>query len=257
MTYRLRNILVAVALALVAALLTSFYVTNYQRNVQKDATNVSVFVATRDIPVGTSGADLARKGLLEKSEIVRRTVVPGAISNPDQLSELVAVQPIYAGEQVSTRRFATPAERGIRAQIKGTMRAIQVPGDGNQLLSGTLRAGDRIDVVASIKLGGDGNTESYATRIVLRDIEVLKAASGGSGSTKIAATSSSLSVLLAVTDTQVQKLFHVLKHGEWSFELRPPLKSNDSPEAVAYASSILTDGLRGAQLERIQSGGTP
>ncbi|MBA2460872.1 MAG: Flp pilus assembly protein CpaB [Actinobacteria bacterium] len=253
MTYRLRNILVAVALALVAALLTSFYVTNYQRNVRSDETNVSVFVAARDIPVGTAGADLARMGLLEKSEIVRRTVVPGAISNPGQLSELVAVQPVYSGEQVSTRRFATPAERGIRAQIKGTMRAIQVPGDSNQLLSGTLRAGDRIDVVASIKLGG--NAEVYATRIVLRDIEVLKAAAGVGGSTKLASTNDGLSVLLAVTDTQVQKLFHVLKHGEWSFELRPPLKSNDSP-AVAYAGSILTDGLRGAQLKRIQSGGT-
>lgn len=254
MTYRLRNILVAVALALVAALLTSFYVTNYQRNVQKDATNVEIFVAKNDIPVGTSGADLARKGLLERSEVVRRSVVPGAISTPDQLAELVAVQPIYAGEQISTRRFATPAERGIRAQIKGTMRAIQVPGDANQLLSGTLRAGDRIDVIASIKVGGEG--ENFATRIVLRDIEVLKPATGA-GDEQLGSTNSSLSALLAVTDTQVQKLFHVLKHGEWSFELRPPLKSNDSPEAVAYAGSILTDGLRGAQLERIQSGGTP
>ncbi|MBA2298347.1 MAG: Flp pilus assembly protein CpaB [Actinobacteria bacterium] len=255
MTYRLRNVLVAVALALVAALLTSFYVTNYQRNVTRDETNVEVFVAKNDIPVGTSGADLARKGLLEKSEIVRRTVVPGAISSPDQLAELVAVQPVYAGEQVSTRRFATPAERGVRAQLKGTMRAIQVPGDSHQLLSGTLRAGDRIDIVASIKLGQDES--AFATRIVLRDIEVLKAAvGGGDGTPKLAATDGDLSVLLAVTDTQVQKLFHVLKHGEWSFELRPPLKSNDSPEAVAYAGSILTDGLRGAQLERIQSGGT-
>ena len=34
MTYRLRNIVVAVALALVAALLTSYYVTQYQRNVR-------------------------------------------------------------------------------------------------------------------------------------------------------------------------------------------------------------------------------
>ena len=48
MTYRLRNIFVAVALALVAALLTGFYVTNYQRNVRKDETNVSVYVAKRD-----------------------------------------------------------------------------------------------------------------------------------------------------------------------------------------------------------------
>ncbi|MBA2536598.1 MAG: Flp pilus assembly protein CpaB [Actinobacteria bacterium] len=254
MTYRLRNILVAVALALVAAMMTSYYVTSYQRNVQKGEKNVEVFVAKSDIPVGTSGADLAQKGLLEKSEIVRRTVVPGAISSPDQLADLIAVQPVYKGEQVSTRRFATPAERGIRAQIKGTMRAIQVPGDSNQLLSGTLRPGDRIDIVASIKLGGD--EDAFATRIVLRDIQVLKAAGGGNGSQKLASSEGGLSVLLAVTDTQVQKLFHVIRHGEWSFELRPPVKSNDSPEAVAYASSILTDGLSGAQLERIQSGGT-
>ena len=64
--------------------------TNYQRNVRKDETNVPVFVAMRDIPAGTSGADVERKGLLEKSEIVRRNVVPGAISNPEQVAELVA-----------------------------------------------------------------------------------------------------------------------------------------------------------------------
>jgi len=255
MTYRLRNILVAVALALVAALLTSFYVTNYQRNVQKDAKNVEVFVAKNDIPVGTSGADLARKGLVEKSEIVRRSVVPGAISSPDQLADLVAVQPVYAGEQVSTRRFATPAERGIRAQIKGTMRAFQVPGDADQLLAGTVRAGDHVDLIASLKI--DPNEDVYATRIVLRDIEVLKAAvGGGNGAVKVASTGTALSVMLAVTDTQVQKLFHVLKHGEWSLQLRPPVKASDSPESVAYVGSLLTDGLRGAQLERIQSGGT-
>jgi Flp pilus assembly protein CpaB len=253
MTYRLRNILVAVALALVAALLTSFYVTNYQRNVTRDETNVEVFVATRDIPVGTSGADLARKGLLEKSEIVRRTVVPGAISNPDQLADLVAVQPVYAGEQVSTRRFATPAERGIRAQIKGTMRAIQVPGDSHQLLAGTLRAGDRIDVVASLKLGDDEGAS--ATRVVLRDIEVLKAGGYGTGGAKLASTDGGLSVLLAVTDTQVQKLFHVMKHGDWSLQLRPPLKANDSPETVAYVGSIVRDGLSQSELDRLATGG--
>ncbi len=255
MTYRLRNILVAVALALVAALLTSFYVTNYQRDVRANETNVTVFVAAQDIPAGTTGADAVRKGLLDKTELVRRSVVPGAISDPAQIDGLVATQQILAGEQVSTRRFATQAERGIRAQLKGTMRAFQTPGDQHQLLAGTLKAGDRVDVVASIKV--DPDKDIYATRIVLRDIEVLKpAASVGSGDVQLASTTTNLSVLLAVTDTQVQKLFHVLKHGDWSLELRPPVKANDSPESVAYAGSILTDGLRGAQLERLQAGGS-
>ena len=254
MTYRLRNIVIAVTLALVAALLTSFYVTNYQRNVQKDETNVEVFVAAKDIPAGTSGADAARKGMLERSEIVRRNVVPGAISNPSQLEELVATQPILAGEQVTTRRFATPAERGVRAQLKGTMRAVQVPGDQHQLLAGTLRAGDRIDVVASVKVNPD--VDIYATRIVLRDIEVLKAPSNATTDVQLTATGGSLSTLLAVTDTQVQKLFHVMKHGDWSLQLRPPLNANDSPESVAWVSTILADGLRGRQLEQLQAGGS-
>lgn len=252
MTHRIRNIAVAVTLALVAALLTMYYVTNYQRNVQKNETNVPVYVASVDIPVGTSGADLGRKGMLEQTELVRRSVVPGAISDPAQLESLVATQPIFAGEQVTTRRFATPAERGIRAQLTGTMRAIQLAGDQHQLLVGTLRAGDRIDVVASVKV--DTEREVHATRIVLRDIEVLKASSAGGAESQLAPTAAH-SVLLAVTDTQVQKLFHVMKHGQWSLQLRPPLKSNDSPESVAYVGSILTDGLSGRQLELLQSGG--
>ena len=61
MTYRLRNITIAIALALVAALLTSFYVSNYQRNVRADETNVAVWVAARDIPAGTTGAGAVQK----------------------------------------------------------------------------------------------------------------------------------------------------------------------------------------------------
>lgn len=253
MTYRVKNISIAVALALVAALLTSFYVTNYQKNVRKNEANVPVFVAAQDIPAGTSGADIARKGLLEQREIVRRNVVPGAISSPEQIEELLATQPIYAGEQVSTRRFATPSERGIRAQLKGTMRAFQLPGDQHQLLAGTLRAGDRVDVVASIKV--DPDKDVFATRIVLRDIEVLKAAGSPAAGEKIARSSSNLSVVLAVTDTQVQKLFHVSQHGDWSLDLRPPVKANDSPETVAYVGSIMRDGLSPLQIERLQAGG--
>jgi Flp pilus assembly protein CpaB len=252
MTYRVRNITIAVALAVVAALLTSFYVTNYQRNVRKDEANVPVFVAKNDIPAGTSGADIVRKGLLEKTEVVRRSVVPGAISNPNQIDELVATQPVFAGEQVTTRRFATPAQRGIKSQLTGTMRAFQLPGDTNQLLAGTLKAGDHVDVVASIKI--NPNLDVYYTRTILRDIEVLKAPTVSVTGEKLSPRGDDAFVVLAIADSQIPKLFHAQRHGEWSLELRPPVKSSDSPESITHAGTILRDGLRGAQLEQLQGG---
>jgi Flp pilus assembly protein CpaB len=254
MTYRVRNITIAVALAVIAALLTSFYVTNYQRDVRKDETNVPVFVAKKDIPSGTSGADIVRKGLLSKTEIVRRSVVPGAISNPTQIEALVATQPIFAGEQVTTRRFATPAQRGIRSQLTGTMRAFQLPGDQHQLLAGILKQGDRVDVVASMK--PNPNVDVYYTRTILRDIEVLKAPVVASTTgERLSARTQNAFVVLAIADNQIPKLFHAQRHGEFSLELRPPVKSSDSPEAVQSAVSILTDGLRGSQLQQLAQGG--
>ncbi|HWL32428.1 MAG TPA: Flp pilus assembly protein CpaB [Gaiellaceae bacterium] len=252
MTYRVKNITIAVALALVAALLTSFYVTNYQRNVRQDETNVPIWVAKRDIPAGTTGADIERKGMFEKSEIVRRSVVPGAISNPDQVAELVTSQPIYAGEQVSTRRFSTPSQRGIKAQLTGVQRAISIPGNQHQLLVGTLKAGDKVDLVATfgVKVLNSGQDE-FLTRIVLRDIEVLRAPGGGA-STKITDASDrdgGFDVMLKVTDTQVQKLHWVFTTAEqWHLELRPGIDAADSPENVESWYSILREGVREKQL---------
>ena len=258
MTYRVKNITIAVVLALVAALLTMFYTTNFQRNVRQDETNVPVFVAVRDIPAGTSGADVERKGLLKKSEVVRRNVVPGAISNPKQVANLVVTQPIYAGEQVSTRRFATPSQRGIRSQLTGVQRAIAIPGDEHQLLAGTLRAGDKVDLVATFGVGGTNAVP--VTRIILRDIEVLRAPNAAAASAKITSggQDGAFAVMLRVTDTQVQKLHWVFTAADkWHLELRPATEAADSPENVESWYSVLREGVRQKQLTEAGVDGIP
>lgn len=254
MTYRLRNISIAIALALVAALLTSFYVTNYQRNVRKDETNVQVFVAKVDIPAGSSGADVA--GMVSKSEIVRRGVVPGAISNPAQLATLVATEPIYAGEQVSTRRFATPSEQGILAQLTGVQRGIALPGDSDQLLAGTLKTGDRVDVVATWTY--PEGSQTHYSRIVLRNILVLKAPDANGTAEKVtSAGSSPYSAIVAVTDLQIQKLEWTKVHADWHLALRPGIDAADSPENVESAHSLLREGVRPKQLDDARVGNAP
>ena len=259
MTYRVKNITIAVALALVAALLTSFYVTNYQRNVRKDETNVPVWVAKRDIPAGTSGADIERKGLLEKSEIVRRSVVPGAISNPDQVADLVATQPIYAGEQVSTRRFASPSQRGIQSQLTGVQRAIVDPRRRAPAAGRHAQAGRQGRPRRHLRRQGpESGTDIFFTRIVLRDIEVLRAPCGAADDgQKISSgpQSGAFSVMLKVTDTQVQKLHWVFTTAEaWHLELRPGTDAADSPENVESWYSVLREGVRPKQLEDAGAG---
>jgi Flp pilus assembly protein CpaB len=265
MTYRVRNIGIAVILAAIAALFTSFYVTNYKRNVRQNEENITVFVAARDIPAGTPGSKLQGRGMISKSEIARRGVAPGAVSDVDQVRELIAATPVYAGEQITTRRFRPIEERGVRAQISGNQRAIEVPGEPHQLLAGTLAAGDHVDVVASLKYkladvspqaaeaGNRGDIERVASRVVLRDLLVLHAPTQPDVGSRLSSRDDP-SVLLAVTDSQAQKLFFVLQNGDWSLQLRPVTEAQDSPGSVETIESVMGDGLKENQLRQLVYG---
>jgi Flp pilus assembly protein CpaB len=250
MTYRVRNIFIAVALALVAGLLSLFYVANYKRHVQHNEKTVPVYVATGDIAVGTSGADIVKHHLLQTSQVTQRTVVPGAISNPDQLVNLVTTQPILAQEQVTLRRFADHAELGPRAQLHGTLRALAVEGDGAQLLDGVLKAGDHVDLVATF----DGKTDAGTiSRVVVRNLLVLQASSGA-GSSKVSGSSGS--VLLAASEQrQIQKIWWTVKNADgWSLELRPVNNATDSPEDVESTKSVGIDGVNAANRNHMNYG---
>ena len=254
MAYRLRNIAIALVLALVAALLTTFYVSNYKKKVQQGESDVPVYVATKDIPAGTASSDVLTGGYVETVQVDKRNLAPGAAWKEDQLDGLVAVEPVYAGEQLTTRRFRPLAEKGARGELSGNLRAFQVPGDKHQLLAGTLKEGDKIDVVANIKYKL-GERDLVASRVVLRDVLVLKPAPAEeSTSAKLTGGgpgASSIAVLLAVTDTQAAKLLFVLKNGDWSLQLRPTNDAADSPESVETPLSVLGDGLRPTQRQQL------
>lgn len=249
MTYRVRNIAIAVALAVVAALLTTFYVTNYKKSVQSGEESVTVFVASRDIPLGTSGSDVVDRKWIRSEEISRRNVVPGAISDPKQIEDLSAAQPLFAGEQVSTSRFRPLEEQGMQGILKGNLRALQLPGDEHQLLVGTLKRGDRVDVLGTWEF--PEGSQIHVSRVVLRDLQVLRAANEGKVQSKIASGANlPFNAILAVTDRQAHKLFWLMKNGEWSLQLRGVADAADSPEAVDSSGSLLNDGMNKSQLKK-------
>jgi len=244
MNYRVRNIGIAVGLAALAAILTSVYVVNYKRHVQHGEGKVTVLVAARDIPAGTSGADVVDQKMLKEQTVPRTAVVAGAISSPDQLSQYVATQDIYEGEQVSTRRFAPPKEQGIRAQIKGTQRAYELPGDAHQLLAGTVQAGDHIDVVGNwdVKTNGQGEAH-HVSRVILRNVLVMQAPESAAASNAVTSPGSGqASIQLRVTDSQSQKLMWIQQNGAYWLTLRPPSNSLDSSNTIQEVETMFFDG---------------
>jgi Flp pilus assembly protein CpaB len=236
MSYRLRNIGIAVALAVLAALLTIFYVTNYKKSVQQGEDLVPVWVAARDISIGTSGSEVGDRNLLRSVEIAKRSVVPGAISKPEQIDALVATERIYEGEQITLNRFRPLGEQGLKAQLKGRLRAFELAGNEHQLLMGTIEEGDHVDFVGSLEIGSGVKV----TKVVLRDLLVLKAPSAGSVESKLGARpDEAFAAILAVTDAQSQKLSHVMWHGDWSLALRPVTDAADSRNAFDTSATVM------------------
>jgi Flp pilus assembly protein CpaB len=251
-TNRLWHVVAAVGLALLAAMLTTFYVSNYKRNVQHSEAQVTVLVASKDIPVDTTGQEILSRNLLTKVSVPRRQVVPGSYSRPEEIRTLIATQPVFAGEQVTNKRFGTPAERGVRAQINGKQRAIEVDGDAHQLLAGTLRIGDHVDVLGSWQANDgqnqDGNTYTGkggdVSRIILRDLLVVSAplapSKGGGG----IAPSGGFAVQLVLTDAESQRLEWIKAYGkDWRLVIRPPADAASSPRWYDNSETLLKDGV--------------
>jgi Flp pilus assembly protein CpaB len=249
--YRLRNTLVATGLALVGVLLVLLYVTGYRNHVQQGADLVQVFVAARDIPQGTTGADVAGGGYLQRQSVLRRNVVAGAISSTDQIGASAASSMIIAGEQITVRQFQPVAQQGVLASISGNQRAMSVPGDANQLLSGIVKDGDHVDVLVNFRytinpggVSATGGLSRVVSRIVLRNISVLQAPT----------SSSDGSITLAVTDTQAEKLLFAIKNSSWWLVLRPVARPADSTESIESIENLLSDGLGSKALDQLTGG---
>jgi Flp pilus assembly protein CpaB len=241
MNYRVKNIGIAVTLAALAAILTSVYVVNYKRHVQNGEGKVTVLVAARDIPAGTSGAEVIDQHMLKKQTVPRKAIVAGAISSPDQLSQYVATQDVFQGEQVTTRRFAPPKEQGVRAQIHGTQRAYEVSGDPHELLSGTLKPGDYVDVVG---VWNDPDKDTHhVSRVIVRNVLVLQAPEASAASSAVTAgPQDTVSAQLRLTDAQSLKMQWIQEVGKFHFLLRAPNGSLDSANTYEDSHIMLFDG---------------
>jgi Flp pilus assembly protein CpaB len=241
---RIRALALPVGLATLAAVLVGIYVVSYRDSITHGAGLVPVLVAGRDIPAGTDGSTIAAGGYLKTQTVPRRAVVPGSITSGAPLTSLVSAEPIYQGEQVTLRQFSPAAQGGIFAKFSGDERVVIVPGDVNQLMAGTLSDGDSVDVVATSQYEA-GALKRSMTRIVLRDLLVLKAPEGAK-STSLAGSTSTTTASLVMTDREAQTMGWALRNTKWFLVLRPTNHPRNSRPNAETLFSFFGRGLPGA-----------
>ena len=126
-----------------------------------------------DIPAGTSVADAISGGQLQPRQIVQQDVIVGALHDEKSLTaRYVTKQDLYAGQQVTAAMFvAVQRHRRHGRRSRTTTAPSQFAIDNEQILGGTLQAGDHVDLVGTYTVHPpDGSSDFDVSRIIVRDV---------------------------------------------------------------------------------------
>jgi pilus assembly protein CpaB len=215
MSYRTRNITIASGLALLAIVFMIVYVSKARNSADVGKGLVSVLFAAQDIHAGTPGSAL-QNGALVTKEVPQTAAVPDSISSPRSVAGQVATQDILAGEPVTTRKFGPIAAAGVRSRIEGLQRVVQLSGDENQVLDGTLQPGDRVDVLGTWNVPENCGS-CHVSGVIAANVLVV----GTSAELGASDQQDQAPIQLRLNDAQVNRVFWVSKNGAWWLALRP------------------------------------
>ena len=142
------GIYIAIGAAALAGILLFVFVQKYRDSVNNKNALVPVFVASGFIPHGTPASSIASSNLLQRTSIKRNQTLPGAISDPSQITGTVATRDIAPGQQLQLADFAL-GNPTLSSYLSGTARAIEIPVDSIHGLQGYVAPGDHVDMLAS------------------------------------------------------------------------------------------------------------
>jgi len=266
MTYSVRNIVIALVLAAVAAGLVILYTGNVKKQAHDSQQNVTVVVAKSAISAGSPVKELIDTGAFETRQVVQRDVVPGAYTSIDSLNKALATAgPVTAGSQITPSMFTEGTSAPIGAQISGTMRAIQVAYNPNRVLDGTLHAGDHVDIIVEFTVQSSKNNSQYGTqdasRVLMTNIQVLSTKADGVAATALTADSDTTggngsddgnqgaAMILAIPQDQLANFDLAREKGSLWYVLRPTTGAQDANTTVATPCTVLGAGLSLTQIK--------
>lgn len=198
----------SVACGLLAALLTVGFL-------QRQAEMTTVLVAVAEISPFTP----LQINQFAAQQWPAQVVPADAITNPAQLQGRYARTTILAGTPVREGHLATSggggsslAARLSEANAPG-MRAVAVAVDRAQGVAGTIQPGDRVDVIAAVKVERENGPGISFAKLIARGVPVLYKAEGESGGKQ--------HVVLMVTPQQMEEIAYAQMAGTLTLATNP------------------------------------
>lgn len=166
-------LVIAIGTALVARSMFAGASAPQAEAAQVEATGPKVLVANRALPVGTIITADAIGFQLWPENLVQDAYFLDGEADMTQLLGTVVRHPITAGEPVTQGSLVAPGDRGfLAAALSPGMRAITVPVSAQTGVAGFVFPGDRVDMVLTQTVTGEG-TALKASETILRNLRVL------------------------------------------------------------------------------------
>jgi pilus assembly protein CpaB len=232
MQSRVLAILIAVVLALVATAAMVVYVNGADRRAIAGQRPVTVLVAGKAIPAGTSGEDAQNGQMIIQVQVPQKNVVAGALRSPTQLEERYAAVNIVKGEQLLQARWVGAEDIAGRRllQIPEDAQALSLGLDLTKQVAGFVTPGDKVGLVLSYK--EKASSESVdKTHFLLQGVQVLAVgatalptgSSQGGGRVNQGRGSQNLTaVTLAIPKQHVERVVFAVENGSIYLTLLPP-----------------------------------
>ena len=239
------------ALAAVAVLLT--FMSSYKHRLNVGADPVTVLVAKGPLPKGSSGDLIAKKGLFQATGFKRDEVKDGAITDPASLRGMVATHSIVRGQQLTAADFARPTDP-VLSKLGEDQRAVTVPLDSAHGMIGQVQAGDHVDVYAGFQVQSEGGSRPRPVlRVLLQDVEVLKAPEEGTKQGGLGGGNQTQNVVLRVADKDAVQLAFSSDNGKIWIAQRPQAGATQSKPSLVTLDRLLL-GMDPIPVDRFLSG---
>jgi Flp pilus assembly protein CpaB len=204
------TIAVGIAAAVLAAILLLVYLSHYRSSVKGSTEPVTVLVAKRLIPKGTSGTSIARQSLFVVTTIPKGQLKAGAISDPAVLNGTIAADNINPSQQLTSADFTVASVGALASQLSGRWRAFALPTlDAAHGLTPDVQPGDRLDVYGQLN-----NTVGLMMSNVLVLASPTQAAAGST-------TAASGNYILRIPSGKAPKFAYMGQNGTFWLVLRP------------------------------------